>query len=358
MKILVLEPYFGGSHKAFLQGLVAHLPFEFEFLVLPARKWKWRMRFSAPYFAELLKDMEPPDRILCSTFVDVAVLKGLAPAWIRDVPVATYFHENQFVYPVQVDDERDFHFAVTNLTTALASDSLAFNSRYNLDSFLAGCREIVNKIPDMPELRWIDDEKKILAKSVILHPGHDFTEIDAAPEPAPNKVPVIVWNHRWEYDKNPELFFNALFELKGQGIDFRLIVLGQSFKWQPVIFAEAEKILAEQIIHFGYAKVRADYFQFLKQGDIVVSTANHEFYGIAVLEAVRAGCCPLLPKRLSYPELLPSEYLYEDHEFSARLKKLLAHPARLDNDKRLSLTRKFAWSELVEQYRSWLVCDT
>jgi hypothetical protein len=38
MKILVLEPYYGGSHKTFLDGLQAHMPFDFMLLTLPARK--------------------------------------------------------------------------------------------------------------------------------------------------------------------------------------------------------------------------------------------------------------------------------------------------------------------------------
>ena len=37
----------------------------------------------------------------------------------------------------------------------------------------------------------------------------------------------------------------------------------------------------------------------------MLSTARHEFFGIAVAEALRAGCLPWLPARLSYPELLP-----------------------------------------------------
>ena len=28
-----------------------------------------------------------------------------------------------------------------------------------------------------------------------------------------NDCAVILWNHRWEYDKNPELFFTTLFDL-------------------------------------------------------------------------------------------------------------------------------------------------
>jgi len=93
LRVLVLEPYYGGSHRAFLTGL-RRLPFELHFMTFPARKWKWRMRLAAPFYAQKLHETgQRFDRILCSTFVDVAAFRGLAPAWVKGVPLLTYFHE-------------------------------------------------------------------------------------------------------------------------------------------------------------------------------------------------------------------------------------------------------------------------
>ncbi len=252
LKVLILEPYYGGSHKAFLKGLNEHLPFQFELMTLPARKWKWRMRLSAPYYADKLKQSgERFDRILCSTFVDVATFRGLAPEWVRQVPLLTYFHENQFVYPVQVDDERDFHFALTNVTTALASDRIAFNSKYNFETFIKGIKNLVKKSYD---LKLKDPIKEITSKSKIIPPGIDFSSIDKVAEPTREGSPVILWNHRWEHDKNPELFFKTLIDLDKKGVNFRLIVLGESFQDHPPVFEKAQKKLAKKILHFGYVK--------------------------------------------------------------------------------------------------------
>ncbi len=213
MNILVLEPYYGGSHKAFLAGLIRHLPCTFDLLTLPAHSWKWRMRLAAPHFSGVLATdprykAKTFDRILCSSLLDVAALRGLLPPHLRGIPLLTYFHENQFAYPMQVSEARDVHFGLTNLTTALASDRLAFNSRYNLDSFLAGCRELLAKMPDMSLAGY---EEAIRAKATILHHGLDFSGIDACPEERQTgRPPVLVWNHRWEHDKNPEVFFSTL----------------------------------------------------------------------------------------------------------------------------------------------------
>ena len=83
MRILALEPYYGGSHKTFLDGLQAHVPFEFILLSLPARKWKWRMRLAAPFFADKIipiTEEKEVDAVFCSSFVDVAALRSLLPS--------------------------------------------------------------------------------------------------------------------------------------------------------------------------------------------------------------------------------------------------------------------------------------
>ena len=108
----------------------------------------------------------------------------------------------------------------------------------------------------------------------------------------------IVWPHRWEHDKNPESFFDALFKLQDEeDLDFRVSVLGQSFEDVPEIFQEAKTRLGPKIVHFGRLESRADYFEVLRSSDVVVSTANHEFFGVAVLEAAASGCFPILPNR-------------------------------------------------------------
>jgi glycosyltransferase involved in cell wall biosynthesis len=340
-----------------LQGLQQHLPYDFDLMTLPASKWKWRMRLAAPYFAELLNKEVPGkqyDRILCSSFVDVATFRAIAPKHLQQVPLYTYFHENQFAYPVQKKDERDFHFGLTNLTTFMASDKVGFNTRYNLDTFFDGVEKLLRICPDMKFDNLID---QLLEKADILHPGIDFSDFPIPDncKSSSHKPPVIVWNHRWEHDKNPEYFFKTLYEMDNQNIDFRLKIMGQSFQRQPLAFSEAQSRLAHKIDHFGYVKSRNEYIRQLCQSDIVISTASHEFYGISVLEAIRAGCIPVLPNRLSYPELFSSEYLYEDRDLFNRLKSLLNYPVRLDKHKAMDLTESYSWNVLKEKYLEWFV---
>jgi len=302
MRVLAIEPYYGGSHKAFLDGLAAASRHHWTVLTLPAYKWKWRMRHSAVFFAEQIKQRgsegNKPEAIFCSDMLNLAEFKGLCPKEIADLPTIAYFHENQLTYPVQVEDERDYQFAMTNMTTALAADAVWFNSAFHRDSFLRALEVFLKKMPDFQP---IDATEAIRKKAAVFPPA--IADIN---RPANRKTgPVrVLWAARWEHDKGPEEFFEALKILKGKGVDFRISVVGEQFRDVPEVFEQAKKILAEHIDRWGHQKTRADYEKALTEADLIVSTAEHEFFGISVVEAIAAGAYPVLPNRLSYPEIL------------------------------------------------------
>ena len=50
-RFLLLEPFFGGSHREFAEGLIEHSRHAIELRTLPARFWKWRLRGAALYLA-------------------------------------------------------------------------------------------------------------------------------------------------------------------------------------------------------------------------------------------------------------------------------------------------------------------
>ncbi len=359
-RILLLEPYFGGSHQAFLQGLQHHLPFDFTLISLPARKWKMRMQLAAPWMAaqvvEQVRSGGGFDALLCSTFLDVALLRSLLFTAGLNLPVAVYFHENQFVYPARPGDSSRFQFTALNFTTALAADRLGFNSRYNLETFMQGVGAYLQKATDMDLSPCLDTLAK---KSTVLYPGLDFSRMDAdrmdAADPPPGRAgPVIVWNHRWEHDKDPDTFFRVLGELAAEGLGFRLIVLGQSFLRRPKVFARAEEKLRRHIIHFGYVDGERDYFRLLRRGDIVVSTARHEFFGLAVQEAVRCGCRPLVPDGLAYRELYPECYRYPAGGLKPALRSLIRQPRSMSRNESRLLTEPYSWPQLAPAYRDWL----
>ena len=359
MNILALEPYYGGSHRAFLDGWVLHSRHQWAVLGLPPHKWKWRMRHSAVTFAEQVQAMAADrpsfDMMFCSDMLNLAEFKGLAPKPIRSLPAVVYFHENQLTYPVRHENERDLHFGMINFTTALAAEQVLFNSAFHRDSCLGALRKLLHRMPDHNHIEAVDT---IAQKSLIYPQGI----VEPAPEGLrPPGPPRILWVARWEHDKNPELFFEAMYRLQDEGREFRLSVIGEQFSDTPKIFDEAHSRLHGRIDRWGYQPTRLDYERALAEADIVVSTADHEFFGVSVVEAVAAGTYPLLPNRLAYPEIFSIEGSACDEDFFydgsidsllGRLRTLLSKTASgnlwENRPRRLShIVEKYYWKNLA-----------
>jgi glycosyltransferase involved in cell wall biosynthesis len=168
------------------------------------------------------------------------------------------------------------------------------------------------------------------------------------------RSPLILWNHRWEHDKDPETFFECLFALHRQNIPFELAVMGQSYRRRPAIFAQARKVLVDRIVHWGYAD-HAEYARWLWQADFLPVTSRHDFFGRSVVEAIWCGCYPLLPRRLAYPAHIPADLhetiLYRDpeeltHRLAAQLQQGIPDvPARLRDH-----VRAYDWRTLAPVY--------
>ncbi len=325
LNILVLEPYFGGSHRAFLETWMALTTHHVHIRTLPARKWKWRMRGSAIWFAEQVAAMEERiDLIFTCDMVNVADLRALLPERRRSLPIITYFHENQLTYPIPDETDRDFQYGFTNITTCLTSDAVWFNSQSHREAFLDAAHALLRKMPDFVPAHVTD---AIRDRSSVVYPLVEGPPDDSEPATTPNGAPIILWSHRWEYDKNPEPFFEALLELDADDVPFRLVILGETFRTAPDVFRAACSQLETRILHAGFVPDRRSYWSWLLRSDIVVSTAIQENFGLAMVEAMLAGCRPVLPNRLSYPELIPPELhaacLY-DGDLSAALLAALA----------------------------------
>ncbi len=335
MRILTLEPYYGGSHKAFLDGWSEAGRHPWSLLSLPAYKWKWRMRHAAVTFARQVEQEcergERWDLLLCSDMLNLAEFLGLAPRHIRDLPRIIYFHENQLTYPVQCESERDYQFAITNLTSALAADAVWFNSAFHRDSFLNALGVFLSRMPDHQPF---DAIERIGKKSEVRPPGVAPRPGRSARTPGPMR---ILWAARWEHDKNPEDFFAAVAGLQDRHIPFRLSVIGEQFREVPEVFPLARRLFADHIDRWGYQQKRADYEAALREADVFVSTARHEFFGLSAVEASLAGAYPLVPNRLAYPETFgPSHeaaangFLYDGtvKDLTARLIDLAARLER------------------------------
>jgi len=308
VRILVLSPYQAYSHRIWVEQLVAGFPaIEWTVITLPARHFSWRIR-SNPlqwHLQQSLSQIRQPDIILATSMTDLATFKGIFHHRFGGVPVIAYFHENQFAYPMTPGATDSIEPRMINLYTAMSADRVVFNSSYNRDSFFRGAREFLTRMPDrLPPEGIASIESRT---DVIPVPIRDvFFEAARKPRAPPGR---LVWNHRWEHDKGPDRLLAAVARLVELGVDFRLELAGQRFRRQPEALSRVTALYPDRVVDRGFMDER-EYIRFLGRGGCVLSTAVHDFQGLAVLEAGAAGGVPVAPDRLAYPCWLDPRYLY------------------------------------------------
>src|SRR5688572_25307439 len=317
-RVLFLDPYHGPSHAALSLTLRARSRHQVTLLTLPPRKWKWRMRGAALALEPALRALPAPDLLIVTDMLNLPEALGLLrDRWGAGLPIILYFHENQLTYPLGSGDKRDLHFGLVNIHSALAADRVLFNSRFHLEDFLGAIPKVLRQMPDeRPE--GIAD--RIRARSEVLGLPIEV------PAGALSKEPWVLWNHRWEEDKDPAAFFRVMARLDARGTSFMMAVAGPTFREVPACFESARRDLGHRIAHWGHVPGRDEYHRLLARCRAVVSTARHEFYGLAVREAIALGCHPLLPRRVVYPELTRGRaaFLYDtEDELATRLEQVL-----------------------------------
>lgn len=320
MKILLLSAYDAESHQRWYDTLMAAFSseaYQWTILTLPPRYFNWRIRGNSLSwaFGEYEQLSQSYDLLIATSMVDLASLRGFIPS-LSAIPTLVYFHENQFAYPPG-QQPQTVEPQILNLYTALAADWLVFNSAYNRVTFLQGAKNLLAKLPDhvpkgLPE-RLIDRSE------VLPVPLPDKAYMSRSPKVKSAALQVL-WNHRWEYDKAPERLLTALKQFEPQGLALDLHIVGQRFRQIPPVFNEMKAYIDStahfRLLHWGYVEDESAYQQLLQTADVVVSTAIHDFQGLAVLETVAAGCIPLVPKRLCYNEWFADDYLYRCDEHS------------------------------------------
>lgn len=107
------------------------------------------------------------------------------------------------------------------------------------------------------------------------------------------KEDIVVFPHRLDSEKNPQMFDELADRLKNTG-------------WK---FIKTKEV----------CKTKTEYYRLLSKAKIAVSFADQETWGIAQQESLFCGCIPVVPNRLSYREMYYSCFLYTTFETSVLL---------------------------------------
>lgn len=360
MNILAVDPYYTGSHKAFLDGLRNNSRHTILTVTLDNTDRKWWLHGYSIDLTQLSQSVtEPIDLLLASSMTNLATYVALTNPRFAHVPKIMYMHENQITLPVPKGESRDWTLSYFNYLSMLTADVLVFNTHFHYQECIEALPRFLEHYGKGKHLNTIDEIKN---KSRVLYPGLELKAFDQVPNlHRENGEFVIVWNQRWTFDRNPAKLFRVLNRLDDINLDFELILAGDNKHDKPEAFEHAWRRYGNRIKHFGYVGDFENYGKLLHQGDVVVSTSDYEFFCTPIMEAIYCGCHPILPNRLHYPELIPERlhkpllhspimYDSEDELFSI-FKNLLSNKTKcLPRPTLQSINRHMDWGEQIAAF--------
>lgn len=368
-RVLLLSAYDAISHRlwaAQCKQMLAEM--DWTVVTAKARHFSWALRGRPLQW--LLDEptrrilQAPYDLVIATSTVDLAALFACVPGLAR-VPSLLYMHENQFVYPPTSHPDQVLRNAhridacMVQIYALLAATKVVFNSAFHRDSMLQGVKELLGQMPVKMDLSLLES---VIGEARILGVPIESESFCEARRRGVDSPLTLVWNHRWEFDKAPQRFLAALDRAALAGLDFRLVLLGEAFGRRHAAYDQLIERHGERVLHQGMQEKREDYYRCLRRGDVIVSSALHDFQGLSMLEGAASGLWPLAPRRLAYPEIYPDACLYPswiddpDQEAQALCEALLGVQARrregtLDPVLPQSAAQRFSPEALEPQYR-------
>jgi glycosyltransferase involved in cell wall biosynthesis len=294
--------------------------YQWTILTLEPRFYAWRIRGNSLSWAYEKKEQlnEDYDLLIACSLTDLSALRGFVPK-IASLPTIVYCHENQFFYPENKESSgkrgNPIEQQIIQIYNFECANKLVFNSEFNRQSCLEGIKKLLKKLPDHVPKKLLENiEKKTRILPVPLDKAPLIIE-ETKTLGKDKEVFSIVWNHRWEYDKGLSQLEKIVDMLIEKKLPCKIHLLGQQFRTIPdTLKSIVEKLKENKLAgNIGFIESRREYFNVLKSSHIILSTSLHEFQGLAVMEAAQAACVPVLPKRLSYCEFFPEQFLYESN---------------------------------------------
>ena len=103
---------------------------------------------------------------------------------------------------------------------------------------------------------------------------------------------IIVFPHRLDSEKQPDLFD-----------EFKQELLEKCLWARDYTFIKTKDV----------CRTKEEYYALLRRAEYAVSFALQETWGIAQTESALCGCVPIVPDRLSYSEMYPSQFKYSQN---------------------------------------------
>ncbi|MDQ3741733.1 MAG: glycosyltransferase family 4 protein [Actinomycetota bacterium] len=256
---------------------------------------------------------ERPDAVLVfSSFTPFAAdVRRTLDEHGLDVPLVAWTHGSHWDPTDLYRLDRHRHLRWADLGNLLAADRVLAPSEYMRDTILAN-------VAAAAPVAAAELEQRMRVVGLAL----DASRLERTRRPRAPGPPTVVFNHALIPAKRPEVFLRALPDLF-EAADCRVVLTRadeRSERYGSLLRGLRERFPARLELA---AHLRLDdYYALLWQASVQVSTASHEGFGVATLEAMATEnfCC--VPHTGAYPELLGdvSEALFDaDEELAGKL---------------------------------------
>ncbi|XP_071666820.1 tRNA-queuosine alpha-mannosyltransferase isoform X8 [Patagioenas fasciata] len=364
MSVLLIEAFYGGSHKQLMDLLQEELQDDCVLCTLPAKKWHWKARTAALHFMQTVPTSANYRVLFASSVLNLAELVALRRD-LGKLKKVLYFHENQLAYPVQKCQERDFQYGYNQVLSCLVADVVVFNSAFNMESFLTSIGKFMKLIPDH---RPKDLEKIIRPKCQVLYFPVRFPDVSRfMPEHKLARLQKVIGVKR-----NGDAY--QLEGLPGRQKSGDLMKNSNAHGESGLCTPEHEGLPSPSPAPERPNKAEASESTNPCQGEdkqhLPFNLCNimsgwdsrqrplHVAWPHRWVEAVYCGCYPLCPKALVYPEIFPAEYLYSTPEqLFKRLQNFCKRPDIVRKHLYKGETAGFSWAALGGKFRSLLAAE-
>lgn len=166
--------------------------------------------------------------------------------------------------------------------------------------------------------------KELVDKAGIGHPtkvhsvGLPFNSDrvkDYFPKEIPEKKRQVIFSSRWDDEKDPSFFLELAYYAKKYDPTIKFVITTSQPKLRSNfggLLSLLDKALAElPTLELRENQSKTQYYENLLESKIQFNCADQDFISWTLLEALACECIPVYPNFRSFPEVLPSGYLYE-----------------------------------------------
>lgn len=227
-------------------------------------------------------------------FWGIEVLRLLAQMNKINVKIFSFLHAGSYTIEDAIEVAAPYQ-KYTELGWIASMDGVFVGSEYHKQAFIA--RRI-------KPFATSADVESLSAKIIVT--GNPLFKSDYPTAAAPKQNKIIISN-RFDWEKRPNISLQFAYLAKKKHPDWEIVVTTSRPKFksnQQWLVDLARGMEADGIITIKSGLTKAEYHHELATSKIMLSNSIEENFGYCIVEALVYNTYPLLPNKLSHPELV------------------------------------------------------